>query len=199
MANTTKKTPPKSRETAKAKGNEPGNNKVPAGSGSALENFFYDQVKDIYWAEKHLTKALPKMQQAATTRELKTAIKEHLRQTEEQVLRLEKVFQLLGKKPQGKKCDAMEGLVREGENGIEETKNGSMTRDVAIIMSSQKVEHYEIAAYGSLIQLAQTMGNGAIAKLLEATLAEENNAEQLLTELAENKINRGAATEKEAE
>ncbi len=106
---------------------------------SQLQKLFTDSLKDIYWAEKNLTKALPKMQKAATTEELKDAIEEHLTQTETHVARLEQVFQLIGKKAEAKKCDAMEGLVKEGESIVEETEEGSMTRDVGIIMAAQKV------------------------------------------------------------
>jgi ferritin-like metal-binding protein YciE len=167
-----------------------------------LEKFFVDQLKDIYWAEKHLTKALPKMQKAATTEELRQAIEEHTAQTEEHVSRLEQVFELLGKKVQAKKCDAMEGLLKEGDSVVEETEDGSMTRDVGVIISAQKVEHYEIAAYGSLAQLATTMGHEDVANLLNQTLEEEKEADKLLTEIAENNINweaeqEGAAEEKE--
>lgn len=154
-----------------------------------LEKFFNDQLKDIYWAEKHLTKALPKMQKAATSAELKQAIEDHLAQTEEHVNRLEQAFEAMGKKPQAKKCDAMEGLVKEGESVIEETEAGSATRDVGIIMSAQKVEHYEISAYGSLVTLAKTMGNEDVAEILAQTLGEEKEADELLTQIAENNIN----------
>lgn len=154
-----------------------------------LEKFFHDSLKDIYWAEKHLTKALPKMQKAATTEELQSAIEEHLTQTEEHVTRLEQVFEILGKKPQAKKCEAMEGLLKEGETVIEETEDGSMTRDVGIIVSAQKVEHYEIAAYGSLVTLAKTMGQDEVAEILAQTLEEEKQTDQNLTEIAENDIN----------
>ena len=164
-------------------------NGAPARSNSQLEKFFMDQVKDIYWAEKHLTKALPKMQKAATTQELKTAIKEHLGQTEEQIARLKEVFELMGKKPQAKKCDAMEGLIKEGESAVDETEDGSMTRDAAIIMASQKVEHYEIATYGTLVQLAKVMGQEEVAAILETTLDEEKQTDKNLTSLAENNIN----------
>ncbi len=166
---------------------------------SQLEKFFNDQLKDLYWAEKHLTKALPKMQKAATTDDLKSAIEEHTAQTQEQVARLEQVFELMGKKAQAKKCDAMEGLVKEGETAVEETQKGSMTRDVAIIMSAQKVEHYEIASYGTLVQLAETMGNTKVAELLQATLDEEKQTDQNLSALAENNINWEAESEEEEE
>lgn len=154
-----------------------------------LEKFFIDSLKDVYWAEKHLTKALPKMQKAATTEQLQQAIEEHTAQTEEHVARLEQVFELLGKKAQAKKCDAMEGLVKEGESVVEETEDGSMTRDVGIIVSAQKVEHYEIAAYGSLVTLAKVMGHEDVAEILAQTLEEEKETDQLLSEIAEGDIN----------
>ena len=167
-----------------------------AGTGnSLLKDFFVDSVKDLYWAEKHLTKALPKMQEAATTPELQAAIEEHLAETEEQVVRLEKVFELLGEEPQAKKCDAMEGLVKEGESIIEETEDGSLTRDVGIIAAAQKVEHYEIASYGTLVQLAMTMGQPEIAEILNLTLQEEKGADVNLTTIAENNINYEAEQE----
>lgn len=167
-----------------------------AGQGNTqLEKFFEDALKDIYWAENALTKALPKMQAAATTAQLQSAIASHLEQTGEHVNRLEQVFQLLGKKAEAKKCAAMEGLIKEGEAVIEETEEGSLTRDVAIIVASQKVEHYEIATYGSLVQLARTIGNEDIAIILEATLEEEKETDQGLTYIAENDINYEAERE----
>ena len=170
------------------------------GKGSSqLEKFFHDQLKDIYWAEKHLTKALPKMQKAATTEEMKQAIEDHLAQTEEQVSRLEQVFEIMGEKPQAKKCDGMEGLVKEGESVVEETEEGSMTRDAGIIVSAQKVEHYEIAAYGSLVQLAKTMGQDEVAEILQTTLDEEKETDKLLTSIAEDDINWEAEQEGEEE
>jgi len=168
-----------------------------AAGNTQLEKFFHDALKDIYWAEKHLTKSLPKMQKAATTMELQSAIEEHLAQTEEHVARLEQVFEILGKKPQAKKCDGMEGLTKEGESVIEETEDGSMTRDVGIIVSAQKVEHYEISAYGSLVTLAKTMGQDEIADILAQTLEEEKQADENLTEIAENNINWEAEQEDE--
>jgi ferritin-like metal-binding protein YciE len=173
---------------------QPANAGTGAGN-SLLQQFFVDTIKDIYWAEKHLTKALPKMQEAATTEELKSAIQEHLVQTEEHVARLEQVFGILGEKPQGKKCDAMEGLVKEGETVIEETEEGSLTRDVGIIASAQKVEHYEIATYGTLVQLAMTMGQAEIAEILSMTLDEEKQTDANLTAIAENNINYEAEEE----
>jgi ferritin-like metal-binding protein YciE len=168
-------------------------------SNKQLEKFFEDSLKDIYWAEKHLTKVLPKMQKAATTEELQTAIGEHIAQTQEHVSRLEQVFEIFGKKPQAKKCEAMEGLVKEGDEAIEQTEDGSMTRDAGIIVSAQKVEHYEIAAYGSLRQLAMTMGQDEAAEILSETLEEEKQTDQKLSAIAENSINWEAEQETEAE
>jgi ferritin-like metal-binding protein YciE len=162
-----------------------------------LEKFFEDSLKDIYWAEKQLMKALPKMRKAATTKELQDAIDNHTAQTEDQAARLEKVFDILGKKAQAKKCDGMEGLIAEGEKVIEETDEASMTRDVGIIVSAQKVEHYEIAAYGSLVQLAITMGQDEIADILNEILQEEKDTDELLTEIAESNINWEAELEGE--
>ena len=162
---------------------------------SQLEKLFTDSLKDIYWAEKQLTKALPKMQKKATTDELKSAIEEHLAQTEEHVSRLEQVFEICGKKAQAKKCDAMEGLIEEGNTVVEETEDGSMTRDAGIIMSAQKVEHYEIATYGCLVTFAKTLGIDEAADLLEQTLQEEKETDMLLSNLAETLINQDARAE----
>jgi ferritin-like metal-binding protein YciE len=161
----------------------------------ALMELFVDEIKDIYWAEKHLVKALPKMQRAVTSGKLAKAIGEHLEVTKTHVSRLEEIFGLLGKKPQAKKCEAMEGLAKEGEGIIEETDKGSSTRDVGIILAGQKVEHYEIATYGGLRQLAATLGLDEVATLLQQTLNEEKEADQTLTRIAENDINYEAAGE----
>ena len=163
---------------------------------SQLEKLFTDSLKDIYWAEKQLTKTLPKMKKAATTDELKSAIEEHLTQTEGHVKRLEQVFDMCGKKVQAKKCDAMEGIIKEGDSIVEETQDGSMTRDAGIIMAAQKVEHYEIATYGSLVQIAKTLGMNDAAEVLHLTLDEEKQADEKLTEVAEWHVNQAA--EKEA-
>jgi len=172
-----------------AKSKKPQTKTAVAKGNSKLEEFFTDSLKDIYWAEKHLTKALPKMKKAATTEELKSAIEEHIAQTQEHVSRLEQVFELMGKKAQAKKCDAMEGLLKEGESIVEETEEGTMTRDVGIIIAAQKVEHYEIATYGGLVQLAKTMGMNEAADILTQTLEEEKQTDRGLTEIAENNIN----------
>ena len=187
-------------KTATVKRKQSNGKQTAAGKGNTqLENFFTDSLKDIYWAEKHLTKALPKMQKAATTEQLKAAIGEHITQTEEHVTRLEQVFELMGKKAQAKKCDAMEGLIKEGESIVEETEDGTMTRDVGIISAAQKVEHYEISTYGTLVQLAKTMGMEEAANILAETLVEEKETDQGLTEIAENNINWEAEQEGEAE
>lgn len=169
------------------------------GDQSALLELFVDQIKDIYWAEKHLLKALPKMQKAATTEELQSAIETHTEQTQVHVERLEEVFELLEEKPQAKKCDAMEGLVEEGQSIIEETEDGTATRDVGIILAAQKVEHYEIASYGGLATLAKTLGREDVAEILAETLAEEKETDELLTQIAESNINISAATESDEE
>lgn len=166
---------------------------------SQLEKLFTDTLKDIYWAEKQLTKALPKMQKKATTDELKSAIEEHLAQTEEHVSRLEQVFDMCGKKAQAKKCEAMAGLIEEGNTVVEETENGSMTRDAGIIMAAQKVEHYEIATYGCLVTFAKTLGMDAAAHLLVQTLEEEKETDEKLTQIAEGNINQSAEQETDEE
>lgn len=157
--------------------------------GSPLEKFFTDQLQDIYYAEQLLLKAIPEMQKASTTEELEDAFADHLKQTERHVKRLEKVFQLLGKPAEGKKCEAMDGLVKEAKGIISETKEGSMTRDAALIIAAQKVEHYEIATYGGLVQLAVTMQLNRAAELLNKTLREEEDTDNRLTFVAESFIN----------
>jgi len=160
-----------------------------------LQELFLDSIKDIYWAEKSLTKVLPKLSKAATSPELQQAFTEHLRVTEGQVGRLEQVFELLGKKAVGVKCEAMVGLTKEAETMIQETKKGSKTRDVALIMAAQKVEHYEIASYGSMATLAAQMGLAEAKELLGQTLQEEKDTDSLLTQIAESSINQQAEQE----
>lgn len=166
---------------------------------SMLADFFADELKDVYWAEKHLVKTLPKMQKAATADKLKQAFADHLETTKGHVARLEEVFDLLGKKAQAKKCDAMAGITEEGAGIIEETEKGTATRDVGLILAAQKVEHYEIATYGGLTQLAKTLGYEGVAEILETTLAEEKEADSLLTEIAENNVNYESSEETEEE
>ena len=178
-----------------AKKNNTKKSAAPRSSDPLLITLFTDSLKDIYYAEKKLVKALPKMKKAATSESLSSAIAEHIEVTKAQVSRLEEVFQILGKKAQGKKCEAIEGLIKEGESIVEDTEEGTASRDVGIIMASQKIEHYEIASYGSLAQLATTLGMSDIADLLHETLNEEKEADVLLTEVAEYEINYEAVEE----
>jgi ferritin-like metal-binding protein YciE len=162
---------------------------------SALMELFVSSLKDINWAEKQLVKALKKMAKAATSGDVSKAFEDHMVQTEGQVERLVQVFELLGKKPTSKKCDAMEGLIKEAEELIEETEEGTEVRDVALIAAAQKVEHYEIATYGTLKTLAGTLGLDDVQKLLAQTLEEEKQTDYLLTEIAEEYVNEEAAAE----
>lgn len=156
-----------------------------------LRELFEDELKDIYWAEKALTKAIPKMIKKASSEELKTALQDHLKVTEGQVERCEKVFEMMDKAARGKKCEAMEGLIKEAEEIMSSTEEG-VVRDAGIISAAQKVEHYEIASYGTLCAFAKTLGETAIADLLEKTLEEERDADSTLTEVAESSINEEA-------
>jgi len=156
---------------------------------SLLEKLFTDMLKDMYWAEQHLVEALTEMQDAATTPELQDAFEDHIFATQKHAKRLEKVFSLLGKEAEAKTCEAMEGLTKEAKTVIQETKEGTMTRDAGLIISAQKVEHYEIACYGSLVQLARTMGHEEAARILEKTLWEEEDTDLLLTDIAESEVN----------
>jgi ferritin-like metal-binding protein YciE len=165
---------------------------------SKLMKLFEDELKDIYWAEKALTKALPKMAKNATNEELIAALENHLEETEGQIEKLEQVFESIGKKPQAKKCDAMAGLVKEGEEIMKESDKGAM-RDAGIISAGQKVEHYEIATYGTLRTFAKTLGLNDAAGLLQEILDQEKAADVKLTEVAEATINIQAAQEDEEE
>lgn len=182
--------------TTKAKSKKAETETTEIAEESALNELFVDELKDIYWAEKHLAKALPKMAKAATSDELRTAIETHLAETENQITRLESVFESIEEKAAAKKCDAMEGLIKEGESIIEDTEDGSITRDAGIISAAQKIEHYEIASYGTLKTLATTLGYDEAAELLDATLQEEKKTDGLLTEIAEAGINQNAKSEK---
>lgn len=162
---------------------------------SMLEKFFTDQLKDMMWAEQQLLKVLPELQKACSTEELEDAVESHIAQTERHVRRLEKVFQMIGKKPEAKTCEAMVGLIREAREVVSSTEKGSMTRDAALIIAMQKVEHYEIATYGGLVELAMTMGLVRAAELLDRTLCEEEQADHLLTDIAEDHINMDAEKE----
>jgi len=155
----------------------------------ALNKFFLDELRDVYGAEKMLTKALPELEKAATSPDLAMAFADHLQVTEKQIGRLEQVFQMLGENPEAKKCEGMEGLIKEGQTMMKDTEAGTTTRDMALIVSAQKVEHYEIAAYGSLRQVARTIGKPELSQLLEETLQEEKETDMLLSNLADMMIN----------
>ena len=186
---TTKK--PAAKASAKAPVKAAG--KLPAKKDAAkeLEDLFEDTLKDIYWAEKALTKALPKMIKNATSPELKKAITSHLAETQEQVTRLEEVFASMGKKAVAKKCDAMEGLLKEGTGIMEDTRPGAV-RDAGIIAASQKIEHYEIATYGTLAAFAKVLGENNALKNLLKTLQEEKKCDELLTSIADTALNTAA-------
>jgi len=162
---------------------------------SALKELFLDEVKDIYWAEQHLAKALPKMIKGATSEDLKQTITDHLEQTKNHATRLESAFASIGEKPKAVKCLAMEGLLKEADELLTDTEKGTEVRDAAIISAAQKVEHYEIASYGTLKTLAASLGFTEAADLFAATLEEEKTADQLLTQVAENYVNEAALSE----
>jgi ferritin-like metal-binding protein YciE len=163
---------------------------------SKLQKLFEQELKDIYWAEKALTKAIPKMIKNSTSHELAEALENHLRQTEGHVSRVEEVFRIMGKDAKAKKCEAMNGLIKEAEEIMKESDDGMM-RDAGIISAGQKVEHYEIASYGTLRTFATTLGLHDAASLLDQTLQEEKSADEKLTELAGASINAEAAQENE--
>jgi ferritin-like metal-binding protein YciE len=158
----------------------------------AFRKLFEDGLKDIYWVEKKLTKAIPKMIKNATSEELVEALEEHLDVTMEQVKGVEEVFEIIGKKPTAKRCLAMEGIIMEGEEGMQETEG--MVRDAGIICSAQKVEHYEIASYGSLCAFANTLGMNDAADILKKILDEEKDADEKLSQIAESTVNMEALT-----
>jgi ferritin-like metal-binding protein YciE len=157
-----------------------------------LGKLFEEELRDIYWAEKALTKAIPKMIKNASSPNLVAALETHLTETEDHVRRAEEIFSILGKEARGKKCEAMEGLIAEAEEIMEDSDEGVM-RDAGIIAAAQKLEHYEIASYGTLRTFAQTLGMEEAVKLLKKTLDEEKNADTVLTTVAESAINIEAA------
>ncbi|MFP9098373.1 ferritin-like domain-containing protein [Flavobacterium sp. RHBU_24] len=187
-ATATKSTPGTSRGKVKAKST----------AAEGLAELFEDSLKDIYWAEKALTKALPKMAKNATNQNLIDGLTSHLSETEEQIARLEQVFEIIGKKAVAKKCEAMDGLIKEGQDIMESTEVGAV-RDAGIIAASQKVEHYEIATYGTLVAFAKTLGMDDVANILHVTLEEEKAADLSLTEAAYNTINFDAAEADDSE
>ena len=161
---------------------------------TSLHDLLIDELKDLYSAETQLTKALPKMANAANDEGLKAGFEEHLDQTHEHIARLDRVMEILEASPKGKICKAMKGLVAEGEEKISEDASPAV-KDAALICAAQKVEHYEIATYGGLVELAMTMGLPRAAELLDRTLYEEEQADHLLTDIAENHINMDAERE----
>ncbi|MDF2452574.1 MAG: hypothetical protein K0S26_2078 [Bacteroidota bacterium] len=193
----TKKAPTKKAATKKAPTKKAATKKSSQGAkakpdaAKGLRDLFENELKDIYWAEKALTKALPKMIKNASSGDLVDALNDHLQVTEEQVTRLEEVFESIGVKAQAKKCEAMAGLIKEAEELFEETEKGDV-RDAGIILVGQKVEHYEIATYGTLVAFARILGEDKAASLLNDTLEEEKDADVKLTEIAESYINEEA-------
>jgi ferritin-like metal-binding protein YciE len=179
----------------KASGEENFHSSSQTGEGKTLQNVFEELLKDIYGAEKMILKGLPKMIEAAQNEELQEAFQTHLDETKEQVQRLERVFSMLSINRQAKNCPAMEGLIEEGNEVIEDFEEGNV-RDSALIIAAQKIEHYEMAAYGSLCELAEVMGLHKVADLLDTTLEEEEETDKLLTEIAEN-VNDEAMEESE--
>ena len=157
-----------------------------------LEDLFHQELKDLYSAETQLVKALPKMAKAATNAELKAGFEEHLEQTKGHVERLDQIAEQLGKKLTGHKCKAMEGLIEEGADMISEDAEDSV-RDAGLIGAAQRVEHYEMAGYGTARALAKQLGHDEIVELLEQTFEEEKETDEKLTELAETAINPEAA------
>ncbi|WP_410479072.1 ferritin-like domain-containing protein [Pedobacter psychrodurus] len=170
-------------------------NKTGKMEDSEFHKFFVDELKDIYWAEQHLAKALPKMKKAATSRELAAAFDKHTAETETHIETLVQIFSLLDEKATAKKCDAMAGLLEEANGIIEETDKGTMIRDAGLILAAQKVEHYEIATYGTLKVFAENMGHTEVANLLAQTLENEKATDVTLTEIAESFVNQEAAAE----
>jgi len=161
-----------------------------------LQELLIEELRDIYHAEGQLLKALPRMAKAAQSERLKEAFERHLEETEQHVERLERAFQTLGEPVKGKKCLAMEGLIAEGKEIMEEHSESSML-DAALICAAQKVEHYEIASYGTVCTWADLLGLDELSDLLKETLDEEKTADESLTEIAESEINAEAVTEQE--
>ena len=164
----------------------------------SLEKLFVDQLKDLYSAEAQIIRALPKMAKAASSEELRQAFEEHLEVTKRQKERLERIAERLGTKPNGKKCVAMEGLIEEGKEILEAEGPGAVI-DAALIAAAQRVEHYEISAYGTARALAQHLGNAEAVRLLDETAKEEGETDQLLTQLAEQTVYPAVGQEEEEE
>jgi ferritin-like metal-binding protein YciE len=152
-------------------------------SVDSLEKLFVNELKDLYSAETQITKALPKMAKAASSSELRGALEHHLKETEEQVKRLEQIFEMIGESPKGKTCEGLKGIIEEGETTMKETQEGPV-RDEALIAGAQRVEHYEMAAYGTVRTFAERLGKQQMVQLLERTLEEEKSADKKLTEVS---------------
>ena len=159
-------------------------------SVNTIEKLFVEELKDLYSAENQITKALPKLVEAASSKELQSALQHHLKETEEHVRRLEKVFEILGASPKGKTCDGMKGILSEGSEALKETDEGDV-RDAALISGAQRVEHYEMAAYGTVRSYAERLKQKQIVQLLEETLEEERAADKKLTDISK-KVNQQA-------
>lgn len=159
-----------------------------------IEELLLDELKDLYSAEKQITKALPKMAKAASTPDLKQAFESHLEETKGQVQRLEKIFEMLGKRGTGKTCEGMKGVLLEGSEMIEDAEKGSV-RDAGLIAAAQRVEHYEMAGYGSVRAFAQLLGKSEMVQLLDATLSEEKAADSKLTQISKI-VNKQAQSQK---
>ncbi len=159
---------------------------------NSLDDLFVAQIEDLYDAEQRLTQALPKMAEAASSKQLKSAFQNHLHETEQHVMRLEKIFETMGISPQRETCEAMKGLISEGQEAV--SANGDAdVKDAALIAAAQRVEHYEIAAYGTVRTLAQHLGREEAARTLQQTLDEEAACDKQLTQIAESSVNVGAA------
>jgi ferritin-like metal-binding protein YciE len=158
---------------------------------NTLQQWMVNELKDLYSAENQIIEALPKMEKAATLPALKQAFNTHFRQTKEHVQRLEQIFNSLGQSPRGQKCQGMEGIIKEGSEVLKQDMS-SEVRDAALISAAQRVEHYEMAGYGTARTYAQELGNSQAASLLDRTLNEEKETDQLLTQLAVGQINRKA-------
>ena len=166
---------------------------------SKLKEFFVEQLEDIYWAENKLIKALRKMENAATAVRLKDAFNTHREESRTHVSRLEQVFATINAPVDSSKCPAMAGIISEANDIIDDTDEGTAQRDAALVIAAQKAEHYEIASYGSLAQLAETLGYTEAKNLLGQTLEEEKSTDLLLTDIARSGINYNAALEEEEE
>lgn len=164
-------------------------------TGSVLQQFFLNCLQELYWSERHLVKVLETMNSFASAEDLKEVFLVHKEETEKQVQRLEEVFAFLELIPEARYCVGLQGLFDEGWKVIDETEANSAQRDVALIIAAQKVEHYEIATYGSLMTLAKTMGQGKVASILAPTLEEEKEADKTLSAIAEGGLNKEATQE----